>query len=180
MNAKRATGVFAAILYTAGTTACVAAPREDAPAGGASRAWREKAVQYILEIENETLRSDVSYEAVHVLARAGDLAPAREAANRVTTPQKRIYACTRLAEGYRKAGAAEAGLAALDQCWASLDEEQRTDWIDYMARAYAEAGFIEEARELAATMKPQWKQVRVLRDIAGSWPKKASWTALVR
>jgi hypothetical protein len=165
MNARRASSVLAAILYTAGTTACVAAPREDAPAGGANKAWREKAVQFILEIEDEALRSDVSYEAVYVLARAGDLAPAREAVNRVTAPQKRIYAFTRVAEGYRKAGSTEAGLAALDQCWASLDEGQRPDWIDYMARAYAQAGYIEEARELAATMKPQWKQGRVLRDI---------------
>lgn len=131
--------------------------------------WRAMAVDAIKTVEDDALRSQLWYEATYVFVRAGELDEALQAASSVAPPQQRIYAHAQVAKGFRDAGNAEAALAALDACRESVlgaSAKERTDWIGYMVRAYAEAGFIEEARELAAQMKKVWQRDNALQDIA--------------
>lgn len=158
---------IAALIY------CLFSPGRTVAAEAAPSAaqWRATAIAAIGAVEDDALRSQLQYEAVYVLVRAGELDEARAAAAGVTSPQQRIYAHTQVAKGHRAAGNVEAALGVLNACRKSVldaSADQREDWIGYMIQAYAEAGFIDEARELAGEMKLDWQRENVLQDIARS------------
>jgi tetratricopeptide (TPR) repeat protein len=129
---------------------------QDAVAGRA-RSWRQKAMTYAAQVDDRVARNSICLAAARVLAQAGELAEAKAAAEQVLKPQTRVYAHSAVAKKYQELGDDNAALAVLLDCQQSFDNadaDDRREGYEYLAKAYAERGFVREAQ--AAARHTRW------------------------